>query len=318
MTDTLETPRLTLRRFADCEADAQLLFELDSDPEVMRYVGPSGLSTVEAGRELIRNRIIPSCVAGTPRGGWAAYRKPAGEFIGWFFLRSAPASLVAAEAGWTRPTDLEVGYRLRRAAWGRGLATEGASFLVERGLADPTVTCVLGVVSVANLASCRVLEKCGLARYREFVTPRFVDPEVLFARCRDGCATRDRPGLVHSGANPPRCPPMLDQLKLLIRAGNPIVAIESRDERRRPNSSATPPRGCTSRCSSGPPPPACGAPSPNHAETGVKPGKPKPALEYVLETRATPARSTCSRTSARTPRIRSSRGSCATCSARRR
>jgi RimJ/RimL family protein N-acetyltransferase len=188
MTDTLETARLTLRRFADTEADGRLLIELDADPEVMRYVGPSGVQTVEAARELIRNRVIPSCVAGTPRGGWAAHLKPAGEFIGWFFLRSAPASPIAAEAGWTRPTDLEVGYRLRRTAWGRGLATEGASFLVEHGLADPTVTCVLGVASAANLASCRVLEKCGLVRYREFVSPRSADPEALFARCRDGCA----------------------------------------------------------------------------------------------------------------------------------
>jgi len=125
VTESLETPRLSLRRFADSEADGRLLVELDSDPEVMRYIGPTGLTTVEAARELIRGRIIPSCVAGTPRGGWAAHLKPAGEFIGWFFLRSAPASLLAAEAGWTRPTDLEVGYRLRRAAWGRGLATEG-------------------------------------------------------------------------------------------------------------------------------------------------------------------------------------------------
>ena len=188
MTESLETPRLSLRRFADSEADGRLLVELDSDPEVMRYIGPTGLTTVEAARELIRGRIIPSCVAGTPRGGWAAHLKPAGEFIGWFFLRSAPASLLAAEAGWTRPTDLEVGYRLRRAAWGRGLATEGASLLVERGLVDSTITCVLGMASAANLASCRVLEKCGLVRYREFVTPRFADPEVLYARCRDGCA----------------------------------------------------------------------------------------------------------------------------------
>ena len=39
-----------------------------------------------------------------------------GDFLGWFFLRPAPEYTFAAQAGWTRPTDVELGYRLRRAA----------------------------------------------------------------------------------------------------------------------------------------------------------------------------------------------------------
>jgi RimJ/RimL family protein N-acetyltransferase len=188
MADTLETARLVLRRFADTEADARLLFELDSDPEVMRYIGPFALPTVEAYRGLLRDRIIPSCAPGPPRGGWAAREKPTGDFLGWFFLRPAPAYLFAAEAGWTRDTDLEVGYRLRRAGWGRGLATEGASLLVGLGFADPTVTCIVAAALVTNLASCRVLEKVGLVRTGTFAIPGFADPSAKFARCRDGCA----------------------------------------------------------------------------------------------------------------------------------
>jgi RimJ/RimL family protein N-acetyltransferase len=186
MTETLDTARLTLRRFADTEADAALLFELDSDPEVMRYIGPFALPTVAAYREHIRNRFLRFCVPGTPRGVWAAHEKPAGEFIGWFFLRPAPEYKFAVEAGWNRATDLEIGYRFRRAAWGRGLATEGASFLVGLGLADPAVTSVVGATLVTNRASCRVLEKCGLVRQREFAIPGFADLSVTFARYRDG------------------------------------------------------------------------------------------------------------------------------------
>lgn len=198
MPDTLDTARLALRRFADTDADAQLLFDLDADPEVMRYIGHSALPTVAAYRDHLRGRILPSAVPGTPRGGWAVHDKPTGEFLGWLFLRPAPDSKLAAEAGWDRPSDLEVGYRFRRIAWGRGLATEGASLLVERGLADPTVTCVVGMAMVTNLASCRVLEKCGLVRRYEFAVPGEADPSAAFARCRDGCAPPG-PGVVRSG-----------------------------------------------------------------------------------------------------------------------
>ena len=49
----LETDRLALRRFT--EADAELLFELDSDPEVMRYIGPYALPDAEGYRDRIRS-----------------------------------------------------------------------------------------------------------------------------------------------------------------------------------------------------------------------------------------------------------------------
>src|SRR5437764_9718473 len=118
-----------LPRFADTEADAGLLFELASDPEVMRYIGPYLLPTVEAYRQRMRERFLAYYPRHPARGCWVAEEKPGREFVGWFFLRPAPDAPFAKEAGWTRDTDQEVGYRLRRAAWGRGLATEGATAL---------------------------------------------------------------------------------------------------------------------------------------------------------------------------------------------
>jgi RimJ/RimL family protein N-acetyltransferase len=181
----LETDRLALRRFT--EADAGLLFELDSDPEVMRYVGPYRLDSVEAYREKIRTRFLPAYARHPARGVFAAEDRATGTFVGWFALRPATEYLFAAEAGWTRDTDLELGYRLRRAAWGRGLATEGARALVRLALADPDVTCVVACALATNRSSVRVLEKCGLVRVREFPIPGFADPDVSFALCRAGC-----------------------------------------------------------------------------------------------------------------------------------
>ena len=64
----------------------------------------------------------------TPRGGenyvWAARETRSGAFLGWFSLRPVDEGVA------------ELGYRLRREAWGRGFASEGAAALVVRGFAD--------------------------------------------------------------------------------------------------------------------------------------------------------------------------------------
>jgi RimJ/RimL family protein N-acetyltransferase len=182
----LETPRLVLRRFTDIDADAELLVELDSDPEVMRHIGPFRFTAAEY-RERIRTAWLPH-YARPARGCGAAHEKATGQFVGWFFLRPAPEYKFAAEAGWTRASDLELGYRLRRAAWGRGLATEAATELVRIALADPEVSCVVAAALVTNRASTRVMEKAGLSYVRDFAIPGYEDRSVMYAVCREGCS----------------------------------------------------------------------------------------------------------------------------------
>jgi RimJ/RimL family protein N-acetyltransferase len=182
----LETERLLLRGFAGTEADARLLFELDSDPEVMRYLGAYVLPDVEAYRERFQTKWLPYYI-NPSHGFWAATEKATGEFAGWFFLRPSVEYLFAKEAGWHRATDLEIGYRLRRAAWGRGLATEASMLLVRRGLAEPDTTSVVASTLVTNNGSWRVMEKVGMTRIREFAIPVSDDPAVMYAICKEGC-----------------------------------------------------------------------------------------------------------------------------------
>lgn len=146
----LETPRLVLRRLED--TDAELLFELDSDPEVRRHVhaGPPDL-------QRIRREILPRMCAYYDRrnhlGFWAAEQKPDRAFVGWFCLRP--------EAGPEGDAEPDLGFRLRRRVWGRGLATEGAAGLVARAFEEPETSRVVAVSLVDNRASQRVLEKLG-------------------------------------------------------------------------------------------------------------------------------------------------------------
>jgi RimJ/RimL family protein N-acetyltransferase len=103
----------------------------------------------------------------TPRGGeddvWAAHETHSGAYVGWFSLRRMSEGVG------------ELGYRLRRDAWGRGLASEGASALVTRGFAAMGLDRIVATTMAVNRASRRVMEKAGLV-YVGAVYPRWRDP----------------------------------------------------------------------------------------------------------------------------------------------
>jgi RimJ/RimL family protein N-acetyltransferase len=157
----VETDRLVLRRFT--EADVDNLFDLDSDPEVMRFL-TGGKPT---SRDAILNETLPRFLDYYERfagfGFWAAIEKSTGEFVGWFEFRPREG------AG---PDEVELGYRLRRSAWGRGYATEGARALIRKGFADLGVRRVVATTYQDNVASQRVMEKAGLTLVRTYrLTP---------------------------------------------------------------------------------------------------------------------------------------------------
>jgi RimJ/RimL family protein N-acetyltransferase len=151
----LETPRLTLREFT--EDDVDNLFDLNSDPEVMRYL-TGGRPTP---REVIRDEIIPFHLEVYKRfdrlGTWAAEAAGTGEFLGWFHLRAGPSADI---------TNVELGYRLRRSTWNTGYATEGSRALISMGFTGLGVERVFGHTMTVNTASRRVMEKCGLTLAR--------------------------------------------------------------------------------------------------------------------------------------------------------
>jgi len=147
----LETERLLLR-YADA-GDVELLYALNSDPDVTRYLFVRPLP-----RERIETDVLPKFLPG-PDGAdprcWIAVEKTSGVSIGGFALE--------AEAG-----AGEIGYRLRRAGWGRGYASEGARALIEVGFRDFGLERIWGQTMAVNLGSRRVMEKAGLTYVRTF------------------------------------------------------------------------------------------------------------------------------------------------------
>jgi len=156
----LETERLLLRRFIADDVDN--LVELDGDPDVMRFIN-GGRPTP---RREVENDVLPAYLEYYERfsgyGFWAAVEKSTGQFVGWFHFR--PAKDPDCD-------EIELGYRLRKPAWGKGYATEGSRALIEKGFADLGVRRVFASTMVVNVGSRRVLEKAGLKLGRTFHQP---------------------------------------------------------------------------------------------------------------------------------------------------
>jgi RimJ/RimL family protein N-acetyltransferase len=153
----LTTPRLTLRRFTADDVDN--LVELDSDADVMIMITGGELTT----RAEIVDEYLPAFLAyyeaGDRWGFWAVEERVSGEFIGWFHLRPGDGH---------PDDDPELGYRLRKAFWGRGYATEGAAALVDRAFAECGASRVWAQTVTVHSASRRVMEKVGMRLLRTF------------------------------------------------------------------------------------------------------------------------------------------------------
>lgn len=142
-----ETPRLILRQFT--ETDAPLILQLNSDPEIVKYVHEPVLTSEEQAKKIIVDIILPQYKNNL--GRWAIHTKDNMEFIGWCGLKSRP------ERG-----EIDLGYRLIQKAWGKGYATEAAQYTLDHGFTRLQLQLITGKAHIENSASIKVLEKIGM------------------------------------------------------------------------------------------------------------------------------------------------------------
>lgn len=123
---------------------------LELDPAVMRFLN--------GGRPVDHTRPDPNATFLMPRGTepyvWTARRNTGDAFVGWFCLWPESETLA------------ELGYRLRRADWGEGLASEGAAALVGWGFRHGGYDRIVATTMAVNHGSRRVMEKIGMAYAR--------------------------------------------------------------------------------------------------------------------------------------------------------
>jgi ribosomal-protein-alanine N-acetyltransferase len=148
----IETERLRLRRLRP--SDEPDLIALDSDADVMRYVGsPAGVKPPNETGTRVRDRIAADH---GPLGFWRIESRADGIFYGLGALIRMPEG-----------DDVELAYRLVRHAWGQGIAAEAGALLVDYAFRTAGLPRVVAVTYPANVASQRVLHKLGFARRGE-------------------------------------------------------------------------------------------------------------------------------------------------------
>jgi len=148
----LETDRLILRRLTD--EDVELLVDLDSDPEVTRFI-TGGVS--EFTDEML-HYWLTEYERWPGYGTWGVIEKESQDFVGWFHLRPED----------DREDEPELGYRFKRAAWGKGYATEGSRALVDKAFSELGASRVFAYAVAVHAASRRVMVKSGLRFKRLF------------------------------------------------------------------------------------------------------------------------------------------------------
>jgi len=153
----LETRRLTLRRLI--QQDAEHLFQLDSDPDVMRYLPGGPVQSMDE----ITQQVLPRYLGYYERyehyGFFAAIERSAGEFLGWFHLRPYRDA----------PAETEIGNRLKPSAWGKGYATEGSRALIRKAFEALDASKIVADTLAENVRSRRVMEAVGMHLEEEFV-----------------------------------------------------------------------------------------------------------------------------------------------------
>jgi len=153
----LESERLIFRELLPSDVD--VMFELESDPDVVRYTGDLPLVHKDQARRRIDD--IRQEYRDFGVGRWAAVLKDTHACIGW-------AGLKFIKEINDRKDVYDLGYRLLREHWGKGYATESSMALLRYGFEQKKMRRISAYVDVNHAASARVLQKCGLTLTNTF------------------------------------------------------------------------------------------------------------------------------------------------------
>jgi RimJ/RimL family protein N-acetyltransferase len=149
-----ETDRLFVREWNPAE-DAEQAFTIYGDPEVMYFIPPV-VENVEAVQQRLAERIAFYRQLNNGTGFWAIVEKATNQIVGTVLLKQLPDN----DKNLTQ--DYEVGWHLRRSAWGKGYATEAGRRALEYGFQVLKLPVIYAVVKPDNYASIRVTQRLGM------------------------------------------------------------------------------------------------------------------------------------------------------------
>lgn len=145
----LETPRLILRELT--VNDANSFYQLNLNPEVIKYTGDPPFASVEESKEFL---LHYKEYQNHGFGRWAVITKENNQFIGWCGLKYHKEGYV------------DLGFRFFQDKWGKGYATESAKACINYAQSSLNLPELIGRVMPSNIASVRVLEKLGFTFFK--------------------------------------------------------------------------------------------------------------------------------------------------------
>ena len=139
---------------------------IDGDEEVMHFLGGAKRRTVAEQRAFLE-MICAKCDAyrerGLPYGLMGVFERSTGALVGTALFKPlpfvAPGSSERVDTG-----EVEIGWHLARAAWGRGYASEFGAALRERAFTTTRIDILHAVIDENNVRSQRVAERLGMRR----------------------------------------------------------------------------------------------------------------------------------------------------------
>ena len=154
---TLETDRFILRPLA--LSDIGLMIEMDTDLEVMKHLG--GPMTEEAVRARLPNYLHRD--EAKLHGIWCILDRDTGEAHGWVLVKPKPIGEPNGRLFTEVPASgVEIGYRLKKASWGKGIATEAARPFLELQFETVGLDRLMACTDFGNDGSQNVLKKLGM------------------------------------------------------------------------------------------------------------------------------------------------------------
>jgi len=154
------TERLFLRQFHLLDAEA--IYQVFGDPQVMRF---SDGVQIRKWAETWLHTCIECYYRAWGFGPHAVVEKQSQDVLGYCGLFFFPDI--------NGQPEVEIGYRLRRSAWGRGYATEAALAVRDFAFTTLGITRLIAIIDPSNTASLRVAQKVGMQ----------YESEVMFEGC---------------------------------------------------------------------------------------------------------------------------------------
>lgn len=155
----IETERLLLREFL--VTDDAGMFELDSNPNVHKYVGKKPISHIDESRAYIE--FVHQQYKDFGIGRWAVVLKETNTFIGWSGIKFITQSIN------NHQNFYEIGYRFIEEYWGKGYATEAGKAFMEYAFNEMKVEAIYAYADAGNIGSRSILEKLGLRYVNSFM-----------------------------------------------------------------------------------------------------------------------------------------------------